>query len=136
MIQKQTKYLLIISALFGALAVIIGAFGAHALSERIPQDSLNSFKTGVSYQFYHCLAAFIALFLSINFGLKQFKWSGLCFLIGIFFFSGSIYLLTTHSITSLNMGSILGPLTPIGGLFFIAGWFLLIYGISKIPSEK
>lgn len=135
MIHAKTKRLFILSAISGATAVVIGAFGAHSLAEHLSPQSLASYKTGVSYQFYHTLASILALLLFTNFKIKQFSWASVCFLIGILFFSGSIYLLTTNSITGIGMRGILGPMTPIGGLFFIIGWVLLCLGIFKIKSE-
>lgn len=135
MIDRSTKKLFIFSAISGILAVVIGAFGAHSLSEHIPPDSLTSYKTGVSYQFYHTLASIFALLLYINFKIKQFRWASLCFLIGILLFSGSIYLLTTNSMTGIGMRAVLGPMTPIGGLFFIIGWLFVLLAVMKIKSE-
>lgn len=135
MIDKGSKRLLIFSALAGALAVVIGAFGAHALVDKIEPSSLNSYKTGVSYQFYHTLASFLALSLFLKFQSKQFKWASTCFLIGILLFSGSIYLLTTNSITGIGLTKIWGPMTPVGGLFFILGWSFVFFGVIKLKSD-
>ena len=134
-IQKRTKSLLLLTALSGALAVVIGAFGAHTLVDKIAPSSLTSYKTGVSYQFYHSLASMISLLLLVHFKSVQFRWASICFLIGILFFSGSIYLLTTNSITGIGLRGILGPMTPIGGLFFIVGWVLILFGVIKVKSE-
>lgn len=136
MIDARTKRLLIISIISGALAVIIGAFGAHTIKALIPADSLTSYKTGVSYQFSHTFASIITLLLFLKFQVKQFRWASVCFLIGILLFSGSIYLLTTDNITGIGMKSILGPMTPIGGLFFIIGWLMLLMATIKLKSEN
>lgn len=117
------------------IGVIIGAMGAHALTGKISADSLMSYKTGVSYQFYHTLASFIAIILFIQFRKIQFRYATYCFIIGIILFSGSIYLLTTDSITGIGLRNLWGPLTPIGGVFFIIGWALVFYGIIKLKSE-
>ena len=135
MIKKSTKRLLILTAISGLLAVIIGAFGAHSLVDKIPASSLTSYKTGVSYQFYHSLASLCSIILLLHFQSAQFRWASICFLIGILLFSGSIYLLTTNSITGIGLRGILGPMTPLGGLFFILGWFLILYGVIKVKSE-
>lgn len=133
--KKSAKRLLILTALSGALAVVIGAFGAHSLVDKIPSNSLASYKTGVSYQFYHTLASMMSIFLLLHFKNIQFRWASICFLIGILFFSGSIYLLTTNSITGIGLTGILGPMTPIGGLFFIIAWVLILIGVIKVKSE-
>ena len=135
MISKNTKILLLLTAISGALAVIVGAFGAHSLADKISASSLTSYKTGVSYQFYHSLASMLSLILLYQFKSVQFRWASICFLIGILFFSGSIYLLTTNAITGIGLRGILGPMTPIGGLFFIAGWILILVGVIKVKSE-
>ena len=135
MIDRYTKNLFLLSAISGIMAVVIGAFGAHSLSDHISADSLVSYKTGVSYQFYHTLASILSLVMYINFKSKQFRWASLCFLIGILFFSGSIYLLTTNDMTEIGMRSILGPMTPIGGLLFIVAWCFVFIGVLKIKSE-
>ncbi len=122
-------------ALSGLLAVVIGAFGAHALVDKIPAASLLSYKTGVSYQFYHTLAAMMSLILLRIHKSKFFYWATFCFLVGILLFSGSIYLLTTKALTDISFTNILGPITPIGGLFFMVGWLLLMLGFIKEQRE-
>ncbi len=135
LIDRRTKSLMLTTALLAFLAVIIGAFGAHSLDGKISPDSLASYKTGVSYQFYHSLASFIAIILFLHFKRIQFRNAAFCFIIGIILFSGSIYLLTTDAITGIGLRNIWGPLTPIGGLFFILGWALIFYGVTTIKSE-
>lgn len=108
---------------------MLGAFGAHGLKARISNEQLNVFETAVRYQFYHTLAIlFISLLLS--------KWqhplmiySGWAFLLGILLFSGSLYLLSTRSLSGIEDWWWLGPVTPLGGLFFIAGWIMLMTGV-------
>jgi len=104
--------ILLISAIFGALAVVAGAFGAHALAERIPSTSLEVWKTAVLYQFIHVLAIL---------SLKAHVRTILYWFSGILLFSGSLYVLSTSGLHSVNL-SWLGPVTPIGGLLFILGW--------------
>ena len=130
------RRLFMLTACSGILAVIIGAFGAHALVDKIPAASLISYKTGVSYQFYHTLAAMMSLILLLNHKSKYFSWAAVCFLIGILLFSGSIYLLTTKSMTGISFTKIIGPMTPLGGLFFISGWFLLFIGFKKMSKNS
>lgn len=113
----------IIIAITGALAVVLGAFGAHGLKAQLSVDQLASYNTAVKYHFIHVLIMAVLYFssgrsrvVSISFYL---------FFIGIILFSGSIYLLATRDLTGMN-NSILGPITPIGGVFFILGWLNLI----------
>jgi len=125
------KKILVVAATFGFFAIILGAFGAHALKKVLTLDQLTSFETGVKYQMYHAL---FLLFVGTT-SLLTIKDKEIIFyftLIGVLFFSGSIYLLTTSSITSIK-SKFLGPITPIGGLFLIAAWGMLIY---KLLTKK
>ncbi len=127
----MNKNFLVIASLFGALSVISGAFAAHTLKEIWPADALAIFETGVRYQFYHVFALFIVAILSEKFRGSLMNWSGYCFVIGIILFSGSLYMLAALKANgTLNLGAV-GILTPVGGLFFIAGWLLLFFGIRK-----
>ena len=106
------------------LAVIMGAFGSHALKEVVLPERLASFEIGVRYQFFHALAI-ITVGILFYFGKKSFlKYAGWAFLIGIILFSGSLYLLAVCDIFPVPI-HIVGPLTPVGGIFFIAGWMLM-----------
>ncbi len=116
---------------FGFVAVILGALGAHALKAQLEPQSLASFNTGVRYQAWHAIALLSIAMGSFN--LRYIKGIVWCWIIGTFCFSGSIYLLSTSSITGIQ-SSILGPITPLGGLFFIAGWLLIF--ISAIRPKK
>ena len=108
------------------LAVAFGAFGAHGLKARIDANALSQWNTAVQYQFYHGLALFGLALLSDRIPVKRSRLARLFFLLGITFFCGSLYVLSTRSITGLHgITPILGPITPIGGLFFIGGWLLL-----------
>lgn len=125
------KKILVVAATFGFFAIILGAFGAHALKKVLTLDQLTSFETGVKYQMYHAL---FLLFVGTT-SLLTIKEKEIIFyftLIGVLFFSGSIYLLTTSSITGIK-SKFLGPITPIGGLFLIAAWGMLIY---KLLTKK
>lgn len=106
-----------------AIAVILGALGAHALKSRLPAEQLESFKTGVTYHFYHGLAIILLSIAMEVYKKPGLKWANYLFFTGILFFSGSIYLLSTQSISGLSV-SFLGPITPIGGLLFISGWII------------
>lgn len=123
------KKMLQLTALSGAVAVILGAFGAHALKAMLSPESLLTFDTGVKYQFYHSfamLATFILYSLNPNRNLERaFK----AFAIGILLFSGSLYFLATRSMHGFEIG-LFGLITPIGGVFFIAGWVLLFFSYT------
>ncbi|MGB5188719.1 DUF423 domain-containing protein [Robiginitalea sp.] len=115
--------------LFGMLAVILGAFGAHFLKVRLPEAALDSFRTGVMYLMYH------ALFLLILGGMDVLKVRAkrtVFYLIasGTFLFSFSIFALTTAPLAGLDLSSI-GWVTPIGGLLLISGWTLFGYRVFR-----
>jgi uncharacterized membrane protein YgdD (TMEM256/DUF423 family) len=124
----------IVASIFGALSGAFGAFGAHTLKELITHDQLVIYEKGISYQFYHTIALFITAFLIERNDVKYFKWAGYCFIGGIIFFSGSLYLLSMNGMIGLNE-KIIGPITPIGGLGFIMGWLFLAYGNFKLKIK-
>ncbi|MBC8034258.1 MAG: DUF423 domain-containing protein [Chitinophagaceae bacterium] len=125
------KNFLLTACILGALSVILGAFGAHALKKIVPSETVITFETGVRYQFYHTFALFIVAILFEKFGGGYLVWSGYSFIAGIFLFSGSLYVLTLiKSTQSVGLEKI-GIITPFGGLFFILGWVLLLIGIVK-----
>lgn len=112
----------VIGSLLGSLSVALGAFGAHALRDRIEASLLANYQTGVSYMFYHTLALFIVVLALTRWpGSSQPVWAGWLFVIGIVFFSGSLFLM---AFTGMRW---LGAITPIGGVAFIAGWLLLAW---------
>ena len=117
------------ASFFGLLAIIFGAFGAHSLKQLLSVDQLNSFETGVKYQMYHAL---FLLLIGVNnhVEIKTKKIIYWLVVIGILFFSGSIYLLSTMSISNINFKPI-GFMTPIGGLLLILGWSLLFLHFIK-----
>ncbi len=116
-----------------AATIAIGAFGAHGLKGMLDADALTTFEVGVRYQIYHALGILIlGLVPSISQKLKQkIFW---LFIIGILFFSGSIYLLSMNSILPFETSAI-GFITPLGGLFFIMGWVLLAYGLLTLKNR-
>ena len=120
--------LISIAALLAFLSVALGAFGAHSLNELLTTEKLNSFETGVRYQFYHSLALLI-IGLNAN-KLNATALIGKFMLIGIVFFSFSIYLLSLQELIGINL-SILGPITPIGGGLLMISWLILIFKNNK-----
>lgn len=114
-----------VGALYGLLAVIFGAFGAHALKKTFTEEQLRSFETGVKYQMYHAILL-IVLGFNLGFSTPLESYMAYCFLIGIFLFSFSIYGLCI-SASKGKKWKWLGPVTPFGGLFLVAGWTLLFY---------
>ncbi|MCB4799627.1 DUF423 domain-containing protein [Neotamlana laminarinivorans] len=112
---------IITGASFGMLAIILGAFGAHALKKLLSEDQLKSFETGVKYQMYHAIVLLLLGFFH-NFSTTVMY---LCFTIGIILFSFSIYGLVISDAKEKKL-KFLGPITPIGGLLFVVGWLLII----------
>jgi uncharacterized membrane protein YgdD (TMEM256/DUF423 family) len=119
------------AAILGLLAVTLGAFGAHGLKQIVPPEAITTFETGVRYQFYHALALLAAGMLFEKFPLRSIRYAGICFITGIVLFSGSLYALTLLQATSTVGLRGIGAITPFGGLFFIAGWLCLFFGVGK-----
>ncbi|MFB3163663.1 DUF423 domain-containing protein [Neobacillus sp. 179-C4.2 HS] len=120
------KTFIIIGAINAFIAVALGAFGAHGLKDKLDPYYLDIWKTGVTYQMFHATALLvIGILLGKVAASTFFTWSGWLFLIGIIFFSGSLYIL------SLTKVGVLGAITPIGGVCFLAGWILMIIGTVK-----
>lgn len=113
------------AAFSGALGVALGAFGAHGLKARVAADLLQVWETGARYHMYHALALIGIAVAAKTFPSNLTTASGVCFLLGTVFFSGSLYIMT---LTGLRW---LGAVTPIGGLFFITGWVLLGVGAYR-----
>ena len=115
--------------LFCLSAVILGAFGAHALKEVLSESQLSSFQTGVRYQFFHGLTILILSF-NMNYFTKRLSSIIKIMSAGIILFSFSIYLLNIQDLVGFSM-SYLGPITPIGGLLLITSWTGLFFSIKK-----
>lgn len=115
-------------SIFGALAVMIGAFGAHALKSSLSEYAIGVYETGVLYHFIHTLAAGLVVALSGQLSSKASTVAVNCFLIGIAVFSGSLYLL---AITGISW---LGAITPIGGVMFILGWCSVFWAARGIDN--
>ncbi|MDO6490082.1 MULTISPECIES: DUF423 domain-containing protein [unclassified Cellulophaga] len=114
----------VFAAIYGMLAVIFGAFGAHALKKIFTDEQLKNFETGVKYQMYHAIVLLVLGF-NFNFATTQEIVMGYAFIIGIFLFSFSIYGLCISSAKGKKM-KFLGPITPLGGLGLVLGWALLL----------
>lgn len=115
---------LLFGAFFGAVAIILGAFGAHLLKKKLNSELLQSFETGVKYQMYH---AIVLLVLGFNLDTSTLSNSIIyVFVIGVFLFSFSIYGLVLSSAKNKKL-RFLGPITPLGGLLLVLGWLLLMY---------
>lgn len=118
------------AAFLGALSVVLGAFAAHGLKQVANDQTISIFETGTRYQFYHVFALALSALLYKSYPNKLITASGILFILGIVFFSGSLYIYTykvVYSIPSLNW---IVFLTPIGGVLFIAGWLCLLLGIK------
>lgn len=119
------KSYLIIGALLAGLSVVLGAFGAHGLKSVLTAQQLNTFEIGVRYQMYHALALLLLPALSGVVSSTWANWVAFCFVTGTVLFSGSLYALGISSIKWF------GPITPLGGMFFIIGWVSLVIGLIK-----
>ena len=120
--QRVDRLFFILGSLAGGLAVGLGAFGAHALRDRLTDDLLVTFETGARYHFYHALALLVVAYAVARWPASSSAVvAGWLFLGGILIFSGSLYLL------ALTGARWLGAVTPIGGMMFIAGWLCLAW---------
>lgn len=128
----KTKHIIQIAAASGIFAVSLGAFGAHGLAPLLEKTGrLATYETAVSYHFYHSLALLLLGILTAQFPrIKVFSQGAWLFIVGIIIFSGSLYVLSLTGIT------ILGAVTPFGGVSFILGWAWLFWGASKINSHS
>lgn len=124
------KKLLITSTVLGALAVVLGAFAAHGLENKLDATAMASFQTGVRYQMYHALLLLgVGALPLLSKKVKQITF--LLVLLGVLLFSGSIYCLSTNQLTDFDF-SIIGFITPIGGLMLIISWLILLINFLKI----
>ncbi len=124
------KNLVMIGALLGGLAVILGAFGAHGLKSVLTTAQLATFETAVRYQMYHALAIIVLPSLLRVASVKWLNRAAIAFLIGIFLFSGSLYMLVMTGI------KLFGPITPIGGVGFIIGWLCVAMSLKVGTSDE
>ena len=121
----KNQNILLSGAIFMALSVLLGAFGAHALKAQLSPEMMQVYKIGVEYQFYHALGLLLVGIISFQVKSKYLNWSGQLITIGIILFSGSLYLL------SLTGAKAVGAITPIGGLSLVAGWVLMAIAVWK-----
>lgn len=128
------KFFLQLVTVLGALAVGLGAFGAHALRRIVPDAVVTIFETGVRYQFYHVFALAIVAVVYRDFANKWMLWAGNLFIIGIMLFCGSLYILTYLKAVAKPGLDWIGIITPFGGLAFIAGWICMFVGLFKTTS--
>ncbi|WP_313098836.1 DUF423 domain-containing protein [Epilithonimonas sp.] len=124
------NFTLIIGGIYGLLSVVLGAFGAHAFKKILSVERLESFETGVRYQIY---AAFFLLIVGyiLKFETSSEKWISILMIAGAFLFSVSIYFLSFQDYWGVNL-KFLGPITPLGGLFMIISWGMLIWYFTKV----
>lgn len=121
------KIILLLASLLGALTVVFGAFGAHALGPMLrASNRLETYETAVKYQMYHTLALLVVGLLLFEIEHPALQVAAWCFILGVLVFSGSLYTLCLTGVTWL------GAITPIGGALLIAGWGALFYAISKV----
>jgi uncharacterized membrane protein YgdD (TMEM256/DUF423 family) len=113
------------------LAVALGAFGAHGLKKVVSLEDVTTYQTGVQYQMYHALALILVGLLSDRIYNGYVSYAGVLFVAGIILFSGSLYLIVSLHAMNKAVPTAIGILTPIGGLFFIAGWICMLIGIIK-----
>ncbi len=121
----MSKAIIMTASVFLALAVAIGAFGAHGLKSHISAEMIQIYKTGVEYHFYHALGLLLVGVLAIVMPSVSFKWPAIFLSAGIILFSGSLYVLAITGIKAL------GAITPLGGLSFIVGWIILFVTVWK-----
>jgi uncharacterized membrane protein YgdD (TMEM256/DUF423 family) len=134
------KKFISIGSVSAALAVGLGALGAHALKKKVVEgilsaDNLSAFETAVKYQMYHALALLLLAALSFHISSKWLNRAGWCFAGGTILFSGSIYFLSLAPLTGSSFRW-LGPVTPLGGLLFICGWIFLLFSVLKNESKS
>ena len=126
------RKIIFLGCILGAVGVILGALGAHALKEVLTESQLASFEVGVRYQIYHAiLLLFVGGTSYLTDSVK--KTAAILVFLGVLFFSGSIYLLATNDLTSISF-KILGPITPVGGVLLISAWLLVAF--KALKSEK
>ena len=128
--MNMSHKFLMIGAFLAFLAVAVGAFGAHGLKAILSPKMLAVFETGVRYHMYHALAVIVAGWACGTWKHRFFRYAAWAFILGIVFFSGSLYVL---SLTEVRW---LGAITPLGGVMFLTGWLLLAIGFYKSSTSS
>ena len=131
---RFTRNTLALGTILMVIAIILGAFGAHALEARLTPDQLDTFETGVRYHFYHALSILIIALLSQQRTGLGLSLPVLLIVLGVICFSGSIYLLATRDLHGLPVG-FLGPVTPIGGSLLIIAWVIITIRLLRLPAS-
>lgn len=129
----MNKRLLVTGSILGFLGVVIGAFAAHGLEKTLGAEEIATFETGMRYQIYHAILLLLVPTFSLSFKTKKILWALL--LLGVLFFSGSIYGLATNVMTSFDFKKI-ALITPLGGTLLISAWGILIFNFIKQQSDK
>jgi uncharacterized membrane protein YgdD (TMEM256/DUF423 family) len=130
----------VFASISGCIAVILGPLGAHGLSKCVDMglikvDSLHAYETAAHYQMLHAIALVAIVALPTEF-TKYFKAVVYLFMYGVIFFSGSLYLLVLGDYLKIDLKSVIGPITPIGGFCLIAGWFMLFLSALKYKDSS
>lgn len=128
----MVKIFLLLGTINAGLCVVLGAFAAHKLKVMLSESALVTFQVGVQYHFYHSFALILLALLMLQLDLQHvsLRYAGFAFLTGIILFSGSLYGLSLGTMSEAEW-KFLGPITPLGGLAFIAGWLLMSVGVYK-----
>lgn len=129
---SPNKTLLVLGGLYGLLAVIIGAFGAHSLNKLVTPEMLGVYETGVRFQFYHVFALLTLGILGSRCPDRIASWAGGLFSFGIVLFSGSLYVITAINAANMSVPLAVGLMTPLGGLCFICGWVCFVIAVMKM----
>ncbi len=120
------KLFISIGSFAAFISVGLGAFGAHALRDRLSEQMLSVWQTGVQYHLIHAIAmVLVGVLINLYSGIGSLKYAGWLFLLGIILFSGSLYLLAVLEVRKLGM------ITPLGGLAFLAGWLVIVIGMVR-----
>ncbi len=131
------KRALLLGSAFLFLAVALGAFGAHGLKAHVSPEALSQWRTAVEYQFYHGLGLLLLAGMANRLSALAVRVMRLSFSLGILLFSGSIYLLATRDVSGLQgLASVLGPITPLGGLCFTVGWATLFITAWRRADDR
>ena len=129
----MNRKILIMASILGLLSIVFGAFGAHGLKQLVSAESVATFETGVKYQMYHAL---MLLFVGMNtaISVQKKRIIFILVLVGVLFFSGSIYGLSTNVLTSFDFKKI-ALITPVGGMLLIIAWLVMLIGFVKNKAE-